>query len=316
MTETQKGWVALLLAQSLWGISPLYYKVMAMVPATEILAHRTIWTFVLFGIWIVMNGRLGEFWRLISGPQQRKVIFAALFISINWGLFIYSVQSGQALEAAFGYYVFPLVATLVGVVVFKERLYGLQYVAILLAVVAVLVLGIGIGSLPWIALTLAVTFSIYGAIKKTLVAGPFLSVAAEVVFLVPLALIGLVGIHLYGWGGTETQAAGNFGASWYMSLMLIASGVVTGVPLIFFAAAARRLPLNIVGMGQYINSTIQFLIAVFIFSEPFTHWHAIAMPLIWTALVLYTLEVLRQDRSARRARKAATNASTVSTVSK
>lgn len=316
MTETQKGWLALVSAQSLWGISPLYYKAVAEVPATEVLAHRTFWTVLLFGIWILLKGRGGELRRLITGAQAPRVACAALFISTNWGLFIYSVQSGKALEAAFGYYIFPLVATLVGVVVFKERLRGFQFPAIVLAGVAVLVLGVGIGSLPWIALTLAVTFALYGAIKKTLPAGPFMSVAGEVVFLLPLALTWLYGAHVLGWGETPIQPAGAFGQSFSLSILLICSGVVTGVPLILFAAAARRLPLNLVGMGQYINSTLQFGLAVLVFSEPFTKWHAIAMPLIWTALVLYTLEALRQDAQARRLRRAATSPSTVSTDSK
>nr|WP_321509563.1 EamA family transporter RarD [uncultured Celeribacter sp.] len=316
MTETQKGWAALLAAQTLWGLAPLYYKVLGPVPALEVLAHRTVWTLILFGGWIALQGRLDDLWRLITGPQALKVIGASVMVSINWGLFIYSVQSGHTLQAAFGYYIFPLVATLAGVVFFRERLRGFQFPAIVLAGVAVLVLGFGLGALPWISLALAVTFSLYGVIKKALNVGPNLSVTAEVLFVVPLSAIYLFGAHVYGWGSSQTMAAGVFGQSLKQSLLLMAGGLVTGVPLILFTAAARRLPLTIVGMGHYWNSTIQFGLAVLVFSEPFTQWHAIAMPMIWLALALYTIEALRQERQVRRARRAATSSGTVSTVSK
>jgi rarD protein len=306
MTETQKGYIALLVAQTIWGLSPLYYKAVADVPAFEVLAHRTLWTCVLFGLWIGFQGRLGELRRLMTGPQAGKVLAAALFVSVNWGLFIHAIQSGQALEASFGYYIFPLVATVIGMAMFRERLCGLQYPALALAALAVVVLGVGLGALPWIALTLAFSFSVYGAIKKTLDAGPILSVTAEVVILVPVALVWLIGAHLSGWGGTEIQPAGAFGRSLKDTVLLIFAGIVTGVPLIFFTAAARRLPLTVVGMGQYWNSTLQFLVAVLIFAEPFTHWHAIAMPLIWIALALYTVEAFRREARARKARRAGT----------
>ncbi|WP_460273747.1 EamA family transporter RarD [Celeribacter sp. ULVN23_4] len=311
MTDTQKGFIALFIAQTSWGLSPLYYKAVADVPAFEVLAHRTLWTCVLFGLWIGFQGRLGELRDLMTGPQAKKVLIAALFVSVNWGLFIYSIQSGQALEASFGYYIFPLVATVIGMVVFRECLSIMQYVALGLATLAVVVLGVGLGNLPWIALSLAITFSIYGAIKKTLDAGPILSVTAEVVLLVPIALIWLFGAHAFGWGGSELQPAGAFGHTLKDTLLLILAGVVTGVPLIFFTASTRLLPLTVVGMGQYWNSTLQFLVAVLIFAEPFTHWHGIAMPLIWLALALYTVEALRREAQARRRRKASVNSSTV-----
>ncbi|EKE72542.1 MULTISPECIES: EamA family transporter RarD [Roseobacteraceae] len=304
MTDTQKGLVALILAQTLWGLSPLYYKAVADVPAFEVLAHRTLWTCVLFGGYLAYQGRLHDLLTLMRGPKLRYVIPASLLISVNWGLFIYAIQSGQALEASFGYYVFPLVATLIGMLAFRERLRGLQVPAILLAALAVLVLGIGLGALPWLALSLAITFASYGAIKKSLDAGPILSVTGEVVLLVPIALAYLIGAELFGWGGSVAQPAGAFGHSLSGSLLLIAAGLATGVPLIFFATAARRLPMTVVGMGQYWNSTIQFGLAVLIFGEPFTHWHAIAMPLIWSALALYSVQAIRAESAARKLRRA------------
>ncbi|SFI74761.1 EamA family transporter RarD [Celeribacter neptunius] len=303
MTETQKGLVALFIAQTSWGLSPLYYKAVGAVPAFEVVAHRTLWTLVLFGLWIAFQGRLGELRALLTDRRLKKLIPAALLVSGNWALFIYAIQSGQALEASFGYYIFPLVATLIGMVFFGERLRGLQFAALALAAVAVVVLGVGLGRLPWMALVLALSFSAYGAIKKTLDAGPVLSVTGEVVFLAPIALIWLIGAEAWGWGGTEAQPAGAFGHSVKDSVLLIFAGIVTGAPLIFFAAAARRLPLTVVGMGQYWNSTIQFGLAVLVFAEPFTHWHAIAMPLIWLALALYSAQVLRSEAQARRLRR-------------
>ncbi|MCA0043752.1 EamA family transporter RarD [Celeribacter litoreus] len=300
MTETQKGFIALFIAQSSWGLAPFYYKAAAHVPAFEILAHRTLWTFLLFGGWILFQGRSGELKWLLSGRNLRQLIPTACLVSVNWGLFIYAVQSGHTLDASLGYYILPLVSTAIGIIVFRERLRLLQYVALAIATLAVAILGVGLGALPWIPLAMAMSFSIYSALKKTLDAGPVISVTAEVAVLTPIALLYLLGVEIWGWGTLEGQPGGVFGRTFLDSVLLISSGLVTGVPLIFFAAAARRLPLSIVGMGQYWNSSIQFALAVFVFVEPFTRWHAIAMPMIWLALVLYSVEVFRQDRQSRR----------------
>ena len=192
-----------------------------------------------------------------------------------------------------GYYIFPLVAVLLGAVVLKERLSRVQWAAVVLAALAVTVLTLGLGVPPWIALILSVSFGLYGLVKKQLSVGPVVSVTAEVLLLSPIALGILWQVHT---GGT-----GAFAASPRDAALLAFSGVLTASPLILFSYATKRVALATVGLVQYLNPTLQFLVATLVFEEVFTRWHAIAFAMIWTALVIYSLSALRQDRAARRA---------------
>ncbi len=302
MTETGKGVGAMILACSIWGVSALYYRMLNEVPPVEVLAHRTIWSLVFFAMVLVFQRRLPEVATLL---RDRKlvgyVLLGALFISVNWFFFIYAVQIGRALEASLGYYIFPLVAVLLGMVFFGERLTGLKALAVALAALAVLVLTIGLGVAPWISLTLAITFGFYGVIKKFMSAGPVVSVTAEVVLIAPLAVIWLFGVHALGWGDMTGRAGAVYGLDLSQSVLLMASGPITAGPLILFSYASRRISLATLGLTQYLNPTLQFLVAVLALGEPLTKWHAIAFPIIWTALALYTIEGLRQDRAARKA---------------
>ncbi|AJE47228.1 EamA family transporter RarD [Celeribacter indicus] len=320
MTRTRKGLLVLVLTYMAWGVLPLYYHLVAYVPSVEVLAHRTFWSFVLFTLYIAATGRLGEL-RALLHPSTGwsglyKVALASVLISVNWFLYIDTVSIGKTLEAALGYYILPLIAVLVGLVLFGERLRGLQYPAVALAAVAVAVLAFELGEMPWRALGMGTSFALYGAVKKSFSADPILSTAAEVVLLSPLALLWIAGAEFGGWGATEARAAGLFGHDLGSSLLLILSGLLTGLPLLGFAYATQRVTMIAVGLGQYLNSTMQLLIAVFVFGEPFTHAHAIAMPLIWTGLVLYTVQAMREDRQTRAARRASRSSGTVSTVSK
>ena len=288
-------------ATVIWGFSAMYYKLIAHVPPLEVLAHRTIWSLVFFAAVLALRGRLGELRQLIAAPRSLGlVVLAALAISANWFVFIYSIQTGRAVEASLGYYIFPLVAVLFGLVIFGERLGRLKWLAVGLAALAVLVLTWGLGVAPWISLWLAVTFGLYGLLKKQLAAGPTVSVTAEVMVLAPLALVWLWGVHSQGWGGLVGRNLGIFGQDLTDSLLLMFSGVLTAMPLMLFTTASRSLPLGTVGVMQYINPTLQFAVAALVFAEPVTRWHWIAFPLIWIAVALYSAETLRQDRSARR----------------
>lgn len=300
MTEPAKGVLAMIAACMIWGLSPIYYKILADIPPLEVLSHRTIWSAVFFGIVLMVQGRLVEMPGLLRGRAVLLTGLAALAISANWFLFIYSVQSGHTLEASLGYYIFPLVAVLIGVLAFGERLSALHGVAVLLAGVAAGVLTWGLGAAPWISLALAISFGLYGLMKKRNPAGPVLSVAAEVTILCPLAAIWLGGLHSGLWAeGVRPGAV--FGENARETLLLIFSGVLTGTPLVLFSYASRRVRMATVGLIQYINPTLQFLCATVIFAEPFTGWHMIAFPMIWAALVIYSMESLRQDRASRRA---------------
>ncbi|WP_439123747.1 EamA family transporter RarD [Marivita sp.] len=294
MTETKKGVFALIAACTIWGLSPLFYKALSTVIPHEVLAHRTVWSLVFFGCVLGIQGRLSTLRAAVTDPVSRKVIAAAaLLISVNWFLFIWSIQAGRATEASMGYYIFPLVAVLLGRIVLSERLSRTQWVAISLAAIGVLSLTIGLHIVPWISLVLATTFGLYGLIKKRLDLGPVVSVSAEVLILCPIALGWLTYIHL-GPGGA-------FGRDWVESALLIASGPVTALPLILFSYGARRLTMSTVGIVQYINPTLQFLCAVVIFSEPFGVVHMIAFALIWTALAVYSSSAYSQDKARRRA---------------
>jgi chloramphenicol-sensitive protein RarD len=197
------------------------------------------------------------------------------------------------MEASLGYYIFPLVAVLLGAIAFRERLGKAQLFAVALALCAVVTLTWGLGVPPWIALILASSFGLYGLVKKGLSVGPVVSVTAEVLLLSPIALTVLWYVH--------SDGTGAFAVTWRDSLLLMFSGILTGTPLIMFSYATKRVTLATVGLVQYLNPTLQFLVATLIFREVFSFWHAVAFAMIWTALAIYTTASLRQDRAARRA---------------
>ena len=304
MGNSFKGILAILAASTIWGLSSLFYKSLAHVPPMEVLAHRTLWSLVFFGVILALRGRLGAVWQALGQPRVvAGLALAALMISLNWGGFITSIQFGYALEASLGYYFFPLMVVLLGWVFFGERFSRLQGVALGLMALAVLVLTYGLGAPPWIALFLASTFGIYALIKKQLETGPMVSVFIEVLLLAPLAAVWLYGAHRYGWA-TVPRPAGWFGQNWRDTVLLVLTGPMTGSPLILFSYAAQRARLSTVGLIQYLNPTLQFSVAALLFAEPVTSWHAIALPLIWAALALYSFESWRRETSASRLRRA------------
>ncbi len=291
------GVLAMLGACTIWGLSPLYYKLLAHVPPLEVLSHRTLWSLVFFAGVLLVQGRLAQIGHLLARPKRAGIVLlAALSISTNWFFFIFSVQTGHAMQASLGYYIFPLVAVMIGVVLFGERLSLLKSLAVGLATLAVLWLSRGLGAVPWISLILAMTFGMYGALKRGIAAGPVVSVTAEVLLLSPIALA---------WLFFAVGADGVYGTNWHDTLLLMVSGPLTGMPLILFSAASRRVEMATVGLLQYLNPTLQFLCATLVFAEPFTPAHAITFALIWTALALYSAEALRQGRAARRASSSA-----------
>ena len=298
LTPGAKGILALICACTVWGLSPLYYHLLAHVPPLEVQCYRTIWSLIFFAGLLAAQGRLGQVRAALADRRTLLVIVAAaVVISLNWFGFIYSISIGNALEASLGYYMFPLVAVMLGWLVFRERLSRAQIMAVLLAAAAVVVLTAGLGVAPWMALFLAGTFGTYGVLKKGLDLGGVVSVTAEVAVLAPFALVWLVV------RGTEI---GNDPVNWPDMALLALSGLLTGLPLILFSYATRQVRLSTVGLVQYLNPTLQFACAVLVFGNVLTPWHAIAFPMIWAALALYSLSSIRADRAARRrARQAA-----------
>ncbi|MEM9636652.1 MAG: EamA family transporter RarD [Pseudomonadota bacterium] len=304
MSEQTRGVLAMIGACSIWGLSPMYYKLLSHIPALDVLSHRMIWSLALFGVLLALQGRLREVARSMNTWRSfTLVLIASIMIAANWTLFIWSVQTGNTTQTSLGYYIYPLVAVVIGRVVFREMLSGLQWTAVALATVAVSILTFGLGTVPWIALTLAITFGFYGLIKKRQNAGPVVSVTGEILLLAPLALAVL--LQTYHNGGAV------FGGDLTTMALLVFAGPITAVPLILFSYAARRLAMTSVGLLQYINPTLQFACAVFVFSEPFGPWHVAAFVLIWSALALYSATAFRQDKARRKAARAAAASGTV-----
>jgi chloramphenicol-sensitive protein RarD len=298
MGEAAKGVAALVLACTVWGLSPVFYAELSHLPPLVVLAWRTLWSLVFFALVLAPTGRLGDLRGAFAGVRASAVtLAAALLVSANWFGFIYAVTSGQTVESSLGYFIFPLVAVALGRVVLGERLAALQWMAVALAALGVVVLTVGLGAAPGIALWLAVTFGLYGLVKARLGVGPVVSVAAEVLVLAPVA----VAVVMMAPAPPDLRT----------HLLLALSGVLTGGPLALFAYAARRVRLSTLGLGQYINPTLQFIVAVFWFAEPFTRWHAIAFPMIWLGLVLYSASRIAQDRAARRTDSSAGTSGTI-----
>lgn len=304
MNDTRTGILAMVAACTIWGLSPLFYRLLSDVPPLQVLGHRALWSALLFAGVLAAQGRLREVGEAFSAGggdasagkdrwRAALVVLAMACISLNWFLFIWATMIGRNTETSLGYFISPLIAVLLGRLVYGERLSALQWVSVGLAMAGVVVLTAGLGAPPWISLTLAITFAIYGALKKAVALGPVVSVTAEVLVFVPFALGLLAWYHL--------QGQGSFGTHPGQSVLLMLSGPMTAVPLILFSAAARRIPLATVGILQYINPSLQLLLAAAIFGEVLSFWHWVAFPAIWAALALYSLALWRQDRGADRA---------------
>ena len=270
MTDPAKGVLAMVLACTVWGLSPLYYAQLKHVPPFEVLCYRGLWSLAFFAIILAMQRRLSLVGQALIQPRVFwRIVAAALMISTNWLGFIYAISTSQGMEASLGYYIFPLVAVSLGALTFSERLRPAQWTAVGLVGLAVAVLTYGLGVAPWIALVLAATFAAYSVLKKRLVLGPVVSVTAEVAVLAPIAVGWLV------FAGTQGQG------DWQTHVLLAVSGPLTATPLILFSYAARRIRLSTVGLVQYLNPTLQFACAVLVFGEPFTPWHGAAFSIIW-----------------------------------
>jgi len=280
MNRTAQGILAILAACVIWGLSPLYYNLLTMVPPLELLAQRTLWSFLFFALVLGLQGRFSALIHALGNRVHVITLFAAACaIAVNWYFFIYSVQINRVSEASLGYFIFPLVAVVFGLIVFKEKLSALQWVAVALAVFAVLILTYGLGVAPWLALVLSLSFGTYSVLKKRLDLSPVISVTLEVMLLLPLTVPYLL---IQNWPIQDSTD------SWQIWFLLMGSGPLTATPLILFSYATRRISMSTVGIMQYINPSIQFLVALLIFAEPMTDWHFGAFSIIWVAVVIYS----------------------------
>ena len=292
VSDYKKGILALLAANLIWGFAPILYRALDHVRADETLAHRTIWSFLFFAIFIAFQGRSRELAGLATNKALRgRILLAAVLIAANWGIFIYAIVIGQALQAGFAYYIFPIIAVAFGVLLFKERMQPAQWLAIAIVIVAVATFGAANGAVPYLALVLAVTFALYGIVKRGIGVGPVMSVTAETGAVTLLGVGWLIWLHFMTAGGIA------FGQDWYDSLLLILSGPLTGGPMILFSYAAARLNYAELGLIQYMNPTLQTFVAVMLFAEPFSPIHALALGLIWIALAIYSVAAFRAVRA-------------------
>jgi chloramphenicol-sensitive protein RarD len=267
----------------LWGILPLYWKALRAVPSTQILAHRIIWSCVFVTLLLVIRKRMPQARRAFSSKRNRLFFtLSALCIGINWFIYIWAVNANRIVETSMGYFINPLVSVLLGMIFLRERLGFWQVISVLLAFSGVLYMTLQYGSLPWIALSLALSFGFYGLLRKTSHADSLIGLLYETVFLSPLALLYLVIIGLGGKGAFGREIP-------LIHLLLISSGVVTAIPLIWFANGARRIPLSTVGFTQYLAPSLMLFLGTVVFREPFTRTHLISFSLIWGALCLFSL---------------------------
>lgn len=291
--DSLSGFLFALTAYLLWGFLPLYMKALAHIPPVEVIAHRVVWSVPLALAVLVWLGRTTDLSAALRQPRMLGMgAVTAALISVNWGIYVWAIGSGHALDAALGYYINPLFSIFLGAVLLRERIGRLQGVAIVLAVVAVAILTWDAGRLPVVALGLTVTWGFYAFLKKWLPIGPNQGFALEVLILLPPALAYLTWL----WG----TGTGHFlqGVAWDNAL-LIGCGIVTAGPLMIYANGAKRLRLSTIAIMQYIAPTMIFITAVFIFDEPFSQTKLVAFALIWAALVLYSLPFLSAQVRAR-----------------
>lgn len=294
--NTRIGVVAGIAAYITWGLVPIFFKQIAEVPAVEIIAHRVVWAMLLMTLIIGVGRGFGDALRVARMPKQlARIALASALVISNWLTFVWGVNNGHILETSLGYFILPLFNVALGVLVLKERLRPLQWLAVLLATTGVTIEAARAGGLPWIALVLAGTFGIYGLLRKQLPLDAASGLFLETVCMTPLALAWLAWLAYSGQNHFDSGP----GLLDTRDMLLVATGPVTAIPLLLFAIAARRLPLNLLGFLQYLAPTITFLIAVLVYHEPLDLSRALAFAVIWIGLAVYSFDLF--SKAAARA---------------
>lgn len=285
-----KGILNGIAAYALWGFFPIYWKLLHEVPALEVIGHRIAWSFILLIVFILLTGKWRNFRSAAREPKTIALYsIAAVLLSVNWLIYVWGVNAGFIVETSLGYFINPLLSVLLGVVFLRERLRTMQWIPIGLAAAGVVYLTATYGRLPWIALSLALSFGIYGLVKKLSPLGSLYGLTLETALVFPIALIYLLFVHSTGVSAFLHQGA-------LTDLLLIGTGAVTSIPLLMFASAARQIPLTMIGVLQYIAPTLQFLIGVLIYHEPFDESRLIGFGLVWLALIIFWLESYLANR--------------------
>jgi len=295
MSNLRAGTLYAVAAYLIWGLFPVYWKQLDSIPALQLIGHRIAWSFVLLAALVLARGQTRGFLAALDRHTLSTYVLAALLIGVNWYAYVWAVTHGLIVEASLGYYINPLFSVLLGVVLFRERLRPFQWVPIAVAAAGVVYLTITLRSFPWLAVLLAVTFGLYGAVKKRAPLGSLFGLTAETAVLFAPAVTYLLLAEAQGTGaflhGTTKE-----------NLMMAGGGLVTAVPLLFFAAAASRVPLTTIGILQYMTPTMQFLIGLGIYHESFPAGRLIGFGLVWIALGLFWVEGIVDRRTGRSTR--------------
>ncbi|REJ09392.1 EamA family transporter RarD [Halobacillus trueperi] len=278
-------------AYILWGVLPIYWKMIQDIPAFEILAHRIVWSFLFMGIVIMIARKQKEFMRecrqIIKNKKQLiGITLASITISINWVTYILAVNTNHVVEASLGYYINPLVSILLGMIVLKEKFSKAQWLAFLLAALGVIYMTVNFGSVPWLALLLAFSFGSYGLLKKLVPLNAMFGLTIETLIVTPIAVVFLFQQQTGQWSSIDFW-------SW-TTVIVFGAGIVTAIPLLLFSAGAKRIPLSMVGFLQYFAPTIMLIIGIFLYDEPFTDVHAVSFTLIWAGLAVYTVTRMKR----------------------
>ena len=278
-------------AYVLWGFFPIYWKFLHPVPALQVIGHRIGWSFIMLAVYVLITKQWQDF-RSVAFKAKTIGMYsiAAVLLSINWLIYVWGVNAGFIVETSLGYFINPLLSVLLGVIFLRERLRPMQWIPVGLAAVGVMYLTFVYGRLPWIALSLAFSFGFYGFVKKLSPLGSLYGLTLETGIVFPVALIYLVVVGVNGTGAF-------FHAGTLIDLFLIGAGIVTTIPLLMFASAAKQIPLTLVGLLQYIAPTLQFLIGVFVYKESFDFSHFIGFAIVWVALIFFAVESYLANRT-------------------
>jgi len=273
-----------------WGVLPFYWKALGQVPSLEILAHRILWSFVFITIVLAIQHKINVGSLLRDKKRRKSLLLTSSLIGFNWFMYVYAVNSERIVEASMGYYINPILSVFLGIIILKERLTLLQLMAFLLACAGVVYLTLDYGRFPWISIVLACAFALYGLFKKTTDVDAMSSLMAETMFLAPIAVFVIMYQAIIGRGAL-------FSFALQTDLLLIGAGVVTTMPLYWFAQGTKRIRLSSVGFLQYIAPSLMLLIGVFVYREIFTFAHFISFGLVWCGLALYTVSLMRGSRA-------------------
>jgi chloramphenicol-sensitive protein RarD len=293
-TKSSQGYVLLVMAYTIWGFSPVYWKSLAQVPALELLLHRTVWSFVFLFALVVIQKRTPELIQALTNPRTLfSLLGSTLILAFNWFLFIWSVNNGHVLQTSLGYYITPLIMVLLGMLFLKERLTPLKWLALLVATAGVGYYALGLGQFPWIALSLAVSFGLYSLFHKMTQVTSLTGICVETLLLTLPAMAYLIFLNVQGRGAMFTMGIGT-------DLLLLGTTLVTALPLLLFTMGARKVPLATVGFMQYMAPTLSFFLAIFMFDEPFSSKQLVTFVMIWVALALYSADSFFMMRRAQR----------------